>query len=180
MRKTMTFDELAEDILGYNPMESFEDYVDDYTFGQAYDQWMDMNAEDPDDPTPEEQEEAEGAAMEAETQVMADYYSQYQNETENYIEELLSHHNIDVVFDQGKAILSSKDWDEAASLLLDTINGYGMFEYESVEEFVDSTSKDGTAQDTVLSHLHHVGLWQEVYEGGTTQREMARRLERIR
>jgi len=178
--KSILVGDLTKDVFGYDPVENLEidfDWVSNASTW-AFDEWLEENAEDPEDPTEEEFEGAEEARMEAESRLIGDMTTVVRHEVENYLEELLGHHEIDVDFTDGMAVLSCKDWNRSADLLIDTINGEGTFEYDSVEEFIEVVSPDGSAKGAVLSHLHWIGSWQEVYEGGTAKGQIERRIDR--
>lgn len=149
------------------------------TYGQAFDEWMNENAVDPDNHTDEEFDAASEFASEAESEVLGSYYSQITNEVENYLEELFEEHGLDLRYSGNEQVeVICKDWDFAAAALVETINGVGDFEYEDVNEFIEVTSRDGSAKSSVLSHLHWIGYWQEVYGGGSSEREIEKRIER--
>ena len=61
-------------------------------------------------------------------------------------------------------VMPEKSWQHAAAKIVDTINGVGMFRFDSVRDFVYATSSKNV-REAVLSHLHSIRDWPEVYGG---------------
>lgn len=55
-----------------------------------------------------------------------------------------------------------KGWYRAAQEVIQTINGYGMFEFTSVRDFYEASS-EATLEATVIGHLPWLKKWYEVY-----------------
>lgn len=55
-------------------------------------------------------------------------------------------------------------WQDCANAIRETINGVGYFHFASTKEFC--LSGPYTFREAVLSHLHYVPRWYDVYEGG--------------
>ncbi len=66
------------------------------------------------------------------------------------------------------------DWNAALSAIRETINGVGMFRFESNAELLSSGPY--TVRQAVLQHLHWVFDWPRVYEGSTARSMIERRL----
>lgn len=56
------------------------------------------------------------------------------------------------------------DWDAAARKIIETINGVGIFQFDSLQEALDSGPYD-SSREFVLAHLHHMKDYYEVFEG---------------
>ena len=94
----------------------------------------------------------------------------YVGKVESFYDVLLGYHDLTLV-DEGEGNytvvpLDGKTWENAVSKIIGTINGVGYFYFGSVGEAIE-TSSCGSAQDFVLSHLHHIPDYYRVYEGGT-------------
>ena len=57
---------------------------------------------------------------------------------------------------------ASEDWKDSAKKIIETINGVGIFYYNSVEEFLRVTSSE-TYEDAVVSHIHWIEEYGDVY-----------------
>lgn len=67
------------------------------------------------------------------------------------------------------------DWKNAASKIIQTINGVGYFEFDSIETFIDCGPYED-AEQAVLSHLHWIAEWPNVYEGTKAKSMVERQL----
>jgi hypothetical protein len=65
-------------------------------------------------------------------------------------------------------------WRLVATQLRMTVNGVGMFYFGSTKEFIECSS--GTDREAVLSHLHHLHRWYDVYQGSTSKAAFNRRM----
>ena len=63
---------------------------------------------------------------------------------------------IATVGEEGAITLSSDDWNEALARVIESVNGYGMFHFESPEDIILSGPYDG-AKGATLAHFH----WHE-------------------
>lgn len=70
---------------------------------------------------------------------------------------------------------STTGWYRAASKIIDTINGVGMFEFRTVRELVESGPYP-TIEQAVLQHAHWISSYPEVYEGTKAKFLVERRL----
>lgn len=57
---------------------------------------------------------------------------------------------------------SSSNWEEAGQAILESINGYGLFHYDDLEDLISCGPYDG-AKGAVISHLHWHKIRGEVY-----------------
>lgn len=111
------------------------------------------------------EEKAEEAGLAAEQGVMDEVYGQWHGAVQNAAVRLFEEHGLEL---RGKGRLSYeyvvapvKSWSDVASHILTTINGVGEFEFSSLREFLDSGPY--TPREAVLSHLHWIKWWPEVY-----------------
>lgn len=63
---------------------------------------------------------------------------------------------IATVEEEGSITLSSDDWNEALARVIESVNGYGMFHFESPDDIILSGPYDG-ARGATLAHVH----WHE-------------------
>jgi len=138
----INLDELAE-LLGVTPWDKLDDMNQDYYW------------------------EAGGGTEEGEQEARDEVFRKYHDALNNTADDLFEQHGL-VLNPVGKArtpyeftIAPKKSWDDAAVLVLDTINGVGMFTFSSVREFLDSGPY--TARQAVLQHLHYIKRRPEVY-----------------
>jgi hypothetical protein len=61
-------------------------------------------------------------------------------------------------------VMPEKSWQHAAGKIVNTINGVGMFRFDSVRDFVYVTSSKNV-REAVLSHLRSIRDWPDVYGG---------------
>lgn len=69
-----------------------------------------------------------------------------------------------------------KTWKDVASAVMETINGYGFFYFETVEYFRQASS-ESTYQSLVMHHLHWLKEWGEVYGGKSPSTRMSDELQ---
>lgn len=63
-------------------------------------------------------------------------------------------------------VMPEKSWQHAAGKIVTTINGVGMFRFDSVRDFVYVTSSKNV-REAVLTHLRSIRDWPAVYGGGS-------------
>lgn len=92
-------------------------------------------------------------------------WSKYEGALESVFEDLLDKHQLEMrkLAEYGWVLLPKTTWDAAANAIRQTINGVGSFYFSSLKEFLDSGPY--TARAAVLTHLHWLKRWWEVYEG---------------
>lgn len=121
--------------------------------------------------------EDEDAQMEAESAARDEVYAQWYDAVQHTAYELFGHHELELEPIKGRgadrrpymfrivpAAAGKHGWQRAAEALRDTINGVGSFHYNNLREFLDSGPY--TARQAVLSHLHWIKRYPDVY--GTT------------
>jgi len=124
----------------------------------------------------ESEEQAERAAVDAESEEEGERWSQYKDAVLHVAEQLCIEHKLTLHEMNGHRwqFRPSESWEKAASEVVKTINGYGMFVFSSVKEFMSSGPY--TAREAVLGHLHWMHEWYNVYEGSSSKAAFYRRL----
>ena len=118
------------------------------------------------------EEEAEERALEWEQNAGDELFSRYVGALEAAAEAILGPQNLAAEAKPKKGIykiVPSGTWREAASALVQTINGVGMFYYTDAKELKDAGPYKSYKQ-AVLSHLHWATRYPEVY--GTRSAEL--------
>jgi hypothetical protein len=72
-------------------------------------------------------------------------------------------------------IVPTKTWKKSAYKIIDTVNGVGMFRYDSLKDFLESGPY--TERQAVLSHVGWIPARYEVYNGGKAKSLIMRRLQ---
>lgn len=150
----INIDELAK-LLGLTSWEEQEEYAQDYSYENA-------GIEPGDD---------DETRMAKEAKVMQYVYRSWHDAVEGAAIHIFGEHDLELqplaahTLPMGLAnnyrIVPIRSWENAASKIISTINGVGMFEFGSVKEFADSGPY--TVRQAVLSHLHHMKHRSEVY-----------------
>jgi hypothetical protein len=125
------------------------------------------------------EEDAEEKAQESVDENMDGYLKEINRTFDSYSEELLGEVFLDLSQkgDSGIYTVTPKhSWKESAEALRELINGYGVFHFGSLRDFLKSSGP--TAREATLTHIHWMRYYPEVYGGGSTQREFDRRLQR--
>ena len=138
----INIDELAE-MLGITPWEKMDDLNEDYYI------------------------EAGGGTEEGEQEARDEVFRKYHDALNNVADNLFEQHGLTLV-PVGKErtpyefrIVPKKSWADAAEQIRETINGVGMFHFNSLKEFLDSGPY--TARQAVLQHLHYIKRHPDVY-----------------
>lgn len=95
-----------------------------------------------------------------------DAWKDYTNALESVFEDLLERHGLKLEPFKGEylyRVVPKTKWDDAATEIVKTINGVGYFYFNTLRQFLDSGPY--TARAGVLTHLHWVKHWPDVYEG---------------
>ena len=124
-------------------------------------------------------EDAEEKAHESVDENMDGYLKEINRTFDSYAEELLGEVFLDLAQSGDSGIYTVKptySWKESAEAIRELINGYGVFYFGSLGDFIKSAGP--TAREATLTHIHWMRYYPEVYGGGSTQREYNRRLER--
>lgn len=117
-------------------------------------------------------EEASGeeAHLKRQEKVADEVYDTWHNAVESVANEIFDQHNLELqpIAPRRRGmptyeyrIVPRVSWEDAASKIIDTINGVGMFEFASVREFMESGPY--TVRQAVLSHLGHMKRRPDVY-----------------
>lgn len=124
-------------------------------------------------------------------QAESPYYRAWQRAVETVLDRYLEYHQLSarrvkilyVSPDDGKRfkidgyqIRPLTTWKKACESLVETINGVGYFWFDSVLEFKNHIPAISYKQ-SVLSHLHSITEWGEVYDGMSPQRLYESELE---
>lgn len=161
LKSVISLDELCK-LFKVETMEDFQDRIGgtiDSCYGAVYDDAIKEGCSE---------EEAEDRAREAESDELDTALKDYKNAVISVANKLFGEHNL--TLDEMKsgvcryAITPKISWDESASHIIGTINGIGMFYFRNVREFKNSGPYTG--RQSVLSHLHYIASWGEVYGGG--------------
>jgi hypothetical protein len=161
----ISWEELKKDL----GLPSDEDWFEATSEGEsdagqyAYDEAFTQAIEDDED-----EEEAERLGELAREKAWEEYsgeqYREYQSAIERAVEQYLGFHDLDYT-DLGDGTLEIAprvSWAKAADAIRETINGVGMFGFDSLEDFIESSSCENAA-DCVKSHLHHIKDYGAVY-----------------
>jgi len=175
LKDTFTLDEIAG-LLGVDSWEKIEDRNPD-AWGEYYSHtFRETKAEAIKDGLDEQTAElrAENAAMEAESEARSESYGKWKNAMLHAAETIIGEHKLELRQLKTKQYLyklvPAETWRDAAAMLRDTINGYGPFYFNNVQEFLDSGPY--TARQAVLEHLHWMKDRAEVYGTSNAERLM--------
>jgi len=160
----VTFDRLCR-LLGVDSWDKVQDENIDY-----YCQWWDRDA------TEEEN-------FKVEEEAISDHFKKYYDAVTGVAEDVFGSHGLLLV---GKFRRKPVDrpwefyvrpkvsWEDAADHVRVTINGVGVFGFDSLREFLDSGPY--TARRAVLQHLGWIPDWYDVYEGSKARSHVERRM----
>lgn len=131
--------------------------------------------------TQEEEQEtdtAEDARMAAMEKESGNLYDKWQEAVHRVAEDMADNHGLDFVPLRGSKTefrwAPKTSWDDAAHEVLKTVNGVGYFYFSTLREAKDTGPY--TSREFVLSHLHYLRKWPEVYGDGSIQRRYERAL----
>lgn len=116
--------------------------------------------------------ENEKAEMEAQDEI----YGKWHDAVEYAATQLLERHGLTLKENRRSPkrrtyeyrVIPMKSWEDAAGAIMETINGVGYFEFNSLREFLESGPY--TAKQAVLSHLHWIKDRPKVYGDTSAQR----------
>jgi hypothetical protein len=128
------------------------------------------------------QEEAEQIAMKVEGDEREEAYNKRYDAVLAVAEDVFGKHGLNLVPVKGHEtdrpweyrIVPQESWKDALTRIRITINGVGMFEFANDKEFCESIPC--TVRECVLTHLHWIKDWYEVYEGGKASSRIERRM----
>jgi hypothetical protein len=124
------------------------------------------------------EEEAEAAEMKAEEEADTELFHQWHDGVMAAAEYLFEKHRLVLVpvkksdYPFEYRVVPEKSWEDAATAIVETINGVGYFHFSSLREFLDSGPY--TPRSAVLTHLHYTARYPEVY-GDTSARRIYER-----
>lgn len=72
----------------------------------------------------------------------------------------------------------SDDWEKSARKMMDTINGHGMFYFDSLDRFI-SAGPWQNAEDATVAHIHWIESYGDVYGNDDLKRLYSRNLEDV-
>jgi hypothetical protein len=121
------------------------------------------------------EEEAEQIGMDAEVEARGEEMRKVRDAMVASAERLLEKHGLELA-PVGKdprntwtfKVIPTHSWEEAAAKIMQTINGVGQFEFNSLRDFLESGPY--TPRQAVLSHLHWTAYWPEVYGEKSAER----------
>jgi len=163
---TFTFEELCEAVglkASYEGMEKLVEFNIYYIFEQgdyAYKQAIEDG---------EDEDKAEGARSKTEGKLINKLSTAYINAAIETIENALTKHFAldltEVKERKGEQtrwkITPLRTWRESLGHIVETINGVGLFRFDSIREFLDSGPY--TEREGVLTHLHYLADYSSVY-----------------
>lgn len=123
------------------------------------------------------EDDADNAASEAEERAADEIYTNWNRGVMAAADTLFDRHGLELVpvVRKGETglpyryrVKPKESWKDAAEHLRQTINGVGMFHYDSVKEFVHCASE--TVRGTVLTHLHWIKRHPHVYGDFSAER----------
>lgn len=116
------------------------------------------------------------ATMEAQQAAEAEVYGKWHGAVMRVAEDLFERHGLELVGAHGDEdypfeyrVTPSDSWPAAAEKIMQTINGVGMFQFDSLREFL--RSGPWTAREAVLLHLGTIKDYPEVYGSSSPQRQ---------
>jgi hypothetical protein len=125
--------------------------------------------------SPEDEEALEEEARTISEKEAAHNYRNYVHAVEAAAEKFFELHSLGVTSekDDGVYIVEPMEsWEKSADAIRETINGVGMFEFSDLDEFLESGPY--TPKEAVLSHLHWMKDYAEVYGDPSPQRVFER------
>ncbi len=159
-------DERLARILG---IELFEPEGDDAVYGIAYKEALRLGFSE---------EDAEQRAMDCEQRELDEACFAWRNALYSTADTFFDRFELALAYkhaDQGKInVFPSKTWYDSAVKIRQIINGVGVFEFNTTREFLDSGS--WTARQCVLTHLHWIKSYAEVYGESSPQTVHARHM----
>jgi hypothetical protein len=121
----------------------------------------------------ESEEDAEKAREDAESEASGEVFNSWHDGVTSAAERLFGEHDLELSPTTSDRtpfeylVVPKTTWRAALAKIIETINGVGYFHFNDVEEFLDSGPY--TEEEGVLSHLHWIESYPEVY-GDTSAR----------
>lgn len=109
-----------------------------------------------------------------ESELINNYYKAWNTSRLEALEVTLDHANITLEQMNDKwFIVPKKSWKDSAAHIVEVINGVGLFYFESVDELLDGY----TLREGILSHIHHLKHYGDVYGTDSAKRIFERALD---
>jgi hypothetical protein len=113
------------------------------------------------------EEEAEAYALDCEAKEAGEYIDRYKDTVVSVSQELFDHHGLSLHPTKKSngwefLVLPNVDWMDALRCIKHTMDGVGEWEFASTKELLQ-TSSCKNARECVLTHLHHMKRYYEVY-----------------
>lgn len=176
-KTTINIDQLARmfDLPSIDDLtESNQDYIWQCGSEEAKSAELELARYEPDlDPTVVEQR-VEDSRYKAEQEASDEIFNKWHTGVMSAANELFDPHGLgltpkgDSPYPWEFIVEPFKSWRDAAEHLRQTVNGYGMFVFDSLKEFLDSGPY--TPKEAVLGHLHWIRHYPEVYGSDSAQR----------
>ncbi|KKW45855.1 MAG: hypothetical protein UY96_C0013G0012 [Parcubacteria group bacterium GW2011_GWB1_56_8] len=122
---------------------------------------------------------AEEAAMKAEEEEQAEFFSNYHHCLFQAVESEFEKHGLELIpkhsgekYPYEFVVVPLKSWEDAAVAIMGTINGVGMFWFHNLKEFLKSGPY--TPREAVLLHLDSIKVRAEVYGDASAKRTFER------
>ena len=170
---TFTFDELCRAVglkASYEGMDELVERNHDYIFGAG--DYAYMQAIEDGEDEDKANEAREEAQMEADDEISTAYINAAIETIENALGE---HFALDLTEVKGRnnegmrwKITPLRTWRESLGYIVETINGVGLFRFDSIREFLNSGPY--TEREGVLTHLHYLADYGSVYGDKSLQR----------
>ena len=165
LKDTFTIEELCEELgIEY-------DDGSDWDFGEVWSIQYDYSLGQG-----KSEEEAREEAQEAMDSASEDEWKKYAAALENVFEDYFGYADLEVIEKEGYKykLLPKTDWKHSATEIVEIINGVGYFRYDSLREFLDSGPY--TPRQAVLSHLHWIKQYGNVFGTHSPEQMLARKL----
>jgi len=163
---TFTFEELCEAVglkASYEGMEKLVERNHDYIFGAG--DYAYMQAIEDGEDEDKANEAREEAQMEADDEISTAYINAAIETIENALTKHFALDLTEVKERKGEQtrwkITPLRTWRESLGHIVETINGVGLFRFDSIREFLDSGPY--TEREGVLTHLHYLADYSSVY-----------------
>jgi hypothetical protein len=177
IKPIVTLDRLCKD-MGVETLDDFYERVidNDYTYSETY-KWAIGEGKS--------EEEAEEIARKAEEASLSEASDKYMDAVVSVARELYAEHELDLTEDPKNCLQfhvsptkkdkrGRLDWRSSLECIRQTINGVGMFEFDSVDCLLESGPY--TELSAAMQHLHWIIDWPRVYGNGTAKSMVQRRL----
>ncbi len=149
----ISLEDLAKMVKMQSPDQFWEDLSINFNLSEAENNFLSEG---------KSQEEAESLVLEMERDCLDKEYGNYVNELVSKSEILLQKYDLIISQEKGKYFISPRiSWRNAASQVLELINGIGMFHFSSLSEFLGSGPY--SPKESVMNHIHHLSSHNEVY-----------------